>query len=227
MTTETDNQRVSGAYRGIASETTRPEIDERVLKLAAAGVRSRYGLARAWVRPLAWAATIALSVALVLELTRDIEVPGPTVPVETLDEPSRSDADLMRSKEEKDVQQNAAKRMPVARPEAAAPATLSADDLAPLREAEEQARMRSVDASAYSTQDAAAEPQVRAAAEEALSVAAGAATDPAWCDAEARAAADSWYACIQQLLDQDLVAEAEHELEAFNRAHPDFEKAPE
>jgi hypothetical protein len=196
MTTEKDNQRVSDAYREIASEATRPEIDERILKLAGSGLRSRYGLARAWVRPLAWAATIALSVALVLELTQQVDVPSAGVQQDVQAEPARSDADLPTASEEMDVQLDAAKRMPPARPEAAAPAALSADDFAPLREAEEQAKMRSADA-------------------------------PARCNADERATADRWYACIEELLENEYFAAAEQELEAFNLAHPDFERPPE
>ena len=116
MTTETDNQRVSDAYRDIASQTTRPEIDEQVLKLAATGMRSRYGLARAWVRPLAWAATITLSVALVLELTQDVVAPSAVIQEEALDERVATDADLMQATDATDVPQNAAKRMPDSRP---------------------------------------------------------------------------------------------------------------
>lgn len=227
MTTETDNQRVSDAYRDIATQTTRPEIDERVLELAATGMRSRYGLARAWVRPLAWAATIALSVTLVLELTQDVDVPGTAIQEEMLDERGRDDADLMKAREEKDVQQNAAKRMPDARPEAASPAPLTTGDLAPLREAEEQARMRSTDAPTDSPQVSAAEPPASVASEKAMSLVAGDAAFPGWCDAEARATADAWHACIEGLLEEERFAEAEEELEAFNLAFPDFEKAAE
>ena len=227
MTTETDNQRVSDAYRDIATQTTRPEMDERVLKLAATGTRSRYGLARAWVRPLAWAATIALSVTLVLELTQDVDVPGALTQEEALDERGATDSDLMQATEARDVAQNAAKRMPDARPEAASPAPLTTGDLAPLREAEEQARMRSADAPTDSPQVSAAEPPASVASEKAMSLVASDAAFPGWCDAEARATADSWHACIEDLLEEKRLAEAEQELEAFKLAFPDFEKAAE
>ena len=227
MTTDTDNQRVSDAYRDIASQTTRPEIDEQVLKLAATGMRSRYGLARAWVRPLAWAATIALSVAVVLELTQDVVAPGAVIQEEALNERVATDADLMQATDATNVPQNAAKRMPDARPEAASPAPLSAGDLAPLREAEEQARMRSADAPTDSPPVAVAEPPASASAEKARSLVASDAAFPGWCDAEARATADSWHACIEDLREEERLDEAEQELEAFNLAFPDFEKAAE
>lgn len=69
MNRKPDMQRVSDAYRGIANETTRPEIDDRIMAMARREARTPYGLARAWVRPVAWAATIALSLAFILEVT--------------------------------------------------------------------------------------------------------------------------------------------------------------
>lgn len=217
MTTEKDKQRVSSAYREIADQTTRPEIDARILELAASGVRSRYGSARAWIRPLAWAATIALSLALVLEFTRDLEAPVPAVQEEMLEERARSDADFSTSKEEKDLQPGAAKRMPVARPEVAAPASLGVDNRAPLREAEEQARMRSSDAPTLELRDEAAAPLGNTVGE----------SEPAWCDDTARATPASWYACIEDLVERGLDEEAARELDALRQRYPDFEEALE
>ena len=51
MTTESNHNdlRVSEAYQGLATETTPPELDRKILAMAAG--KSRYGLARAWIRP--------------------------------------------------------------------------------------------------------------------------------------------------------------------------------
>ena len=88
--TENGNDpRVSEEYRAIAKETTPPELDSKVLSMAANDVRPRVGLARAWFRPLAWAATIGLSLAFVLELSQLDEVNAPVV-----------DADVAESLEE-------------------------------------------------------------------------------------------------------------------------------
>ncbi|MCP4332450.1 MAG: hypothetical protein GY785_07315 [Gammaproteobacteria bacterium] len=64
-----EDQLVADTYKGLAREQAPEHLNEKVLLLASGG-RSRYSLTRAWTRPLAWAATIGLSLALVLELNR-------------------------------------------------------------------------------------------------------------------------------------------------------------
>ncbi|MGB5335252.1 MAG: hypothetical protein WBN07_06505 [Woeseiaceae bacterium] len=84
MSNEPENRiadpRVTETYRELASEHAPAHLDERVLKMAA-GHRTPYGRARAWIRPAAWAATIALSFGIVLELTQlpsfDVETTPP------------------------------------------------------------------------------------------------------------------------------------------------------
>ena len=68
------DEAVSRTYREIADEQTPERLDRAILAEAARAARPRYARSRAWTRPLAWAATIALSVAIVLELT---QVPAP------------------------------------------------------------------------------------------------------------------------------------------------------
>ena len=68
------DEAVSRTYREIADEKTPERLDRAILAEAARAARPRYARSRAWTRPLAWAATIALSVAIVLELT---QVPAP------------------------------------------------------------------------------------------------------------------------------------------------------
>ena len=59
MNREPDVRRVSDAYRDIANEKTPADIDDRIMALARQEARTPYGRARSWVRPVAWAATIA------------------------------------------------------------------------------------------------------------------------------------------------------------------------
>ena len=96
MTTEANDNdpRVSHAYHEMANETTSAELDRKVLAVAAAEARPPRGLPRTWFRPLAWAATIALSFALVLEITQvdDIQVDSVATP--------RADSDLAEEYEE-------------------------------------------------------------------------------------------------------------------------------
>jgi hypothetical protein len=61
---------VTDIYEELASERAPDHLNERVLRLAKGNGRTRYSVVRAWTRPAAWAATIGLSLAIVLELTR-------------------------------------------------------------------------------------------------------------------------------------------------------------
>lgn len=65
-----DGRLVADTYRSLATEQTPEHLDQRVLGMATRARRTRYSRTRAWVRPLAWAATIGLSIAVVLEITR-------------------------------------------------------------------------------------------------------------------------------------------------------------
>jgi hypothetical protein len=77
MSTEQDTRRVSDAYRDIAKEASPANLDDKVMAMARQEARTRYGLARAWIRPVAWAATIGLSFAFILEMTYfDDEAPA-------------------------------------------------------------------------------------------------------------------------------------------------------
>jgi len=67
MSNETDRL-VSDAYNELANERTPEALNQEVLRLAAKAGRTRYSIARAWMRPVAWAATIGLSLVVVLEL---------------------------------------------------------------------------------------------------------------------------------------------------------------
>lgn len=64
-----EDRRVTDSYRALARERTPDQLNEKILKMAAGG-RTPYARARAWMRPAAWAATIGLSFAIVLELTQ-------------------------------------------------------------------------------------------------------------------------------------------------------------
>lgn len=70
---ETDD-RVTQAYRELATERTPVHLDEAVLGRARSAARPEYSRLRSWTRPLAWAATVMLSVAIVLQVG---DVPGP------------------------------------------------------------------------------------------------------------------------------------------------------
>ena len=66
----TADRSVSATYRELANEKAPAGLDAKVLQSAAALPRARSGIGRAWMKPVAWAATIGLSLAIVLELTQ-------------------------------------------------------------------------------------------------------------------------------------------------------------
>ena len=196
MTTEQNHNdpRVSEAYHDLATERTPPELDRNVLLMAAAGTRSRYGLARAWVRPVAWAATIGLSLAFVLEMSQLRDVATPQV-----------DADTVYQLEEV-----------VIRDEAPAKAK---DELRRLQKPVK--RTDAPQAKPMSSPPAAAEP-VAASTVAGAAAFAEKKEDVEHCDEDARMAVDTWYACILELRDSELAEAAEQELEALLMEFPTF-----
>ncbi len=97
--TETDEV-VSTTYRELNREGAPTYLNEKVLKRAAsAALRPRYSRSMMWTRPLAWAATITLCLAIVLEVTR---APTPEIvvsrePVDVLEAelPSSQEPDVV------------------------------------------------------------------------------------------------------------------------------------
>ena len=59
---------VSRTYRESAEERTPPELDQAVLRQARRNSSSRYSRSVLWLRPMAWATTIALCLAIVVEV---------------------------------------------------------------------------------------------------------------------------------------------------------------
>ena len=193
---DTHEPHVSATYREIATETAPAHLDRKVLEAARAASRTRYGRARAWMRPLAWAATIALSFAFALQLTWNDEMPvmeetsrpaDRTVPAPD-PERSRSDVHELR--------------------ETSGEAVMKAKELN--RQAVSQAPARSVPETAPMTFSDRA---VTTADFDGLVT----------CDALARASAADWYECIEALREQGLVEAAEAELEALRTEFPDFQ----
>lgn len=229
MTTESNHNdpRVSEAYRRIATETTPPELDRTILAMAAGKSRSRYGLARAWIRPVAWAATIGLSLAFLLEISqvRDASTVQPdTDRVETLEEVVIRDETPAPARLSVPAAKQASSPPAVSEPAPIAEAGLArgdvsvsdefeADDLSMLHEAEEQARARS------GSEQAAAE---------ALSFDAAVTFEKkeqdAHCAPDIRSSAESWFACIKELRDGGLSDAADTELLALLTEFPDFEE---
>lgn len=210
MNTEHDTRRVSEAYREVATETSPTKLDDRILDMARQEARTRYGLARTWIRPVAWAATIGLSFAFILEMTYFGDRPGEVDAVL----PASVDSDAGETARPTS-QAPASKRFPanvVSAPE------ISASDVATPLEAEER--------SDSTTADIAEKMQAPEPRRERMALERAAAADR--CDAEQRRSADTWYRCVTALRDRGLEDAAEAELRDLRKAFPDFrEPVPE
>lgn len=95
-----EDQRLADTYKALANEKAPDYLNERVLRMAARR-RTPYMRARAWMRPVAWAATIGLSLAIVLEVTRlpqvepdSISIPAPDVSKARKNQPEIRDRDM-------------------------------------------------------------------------------------------------------------------------------------
>jgi len=71
---EQDDRRVSAAYRDTAVERAPDHLNQSILQQAATTAKPRYARSMSWMRPMAWAAAIGLSLAIVLEIT---QIPQP------------------------------------------------------------------------------------------------------------------------------------------------------
>jgi hypothetical protein len=61
---------VTRTYREVADQCVPERLNRAILKEATNAARPRYSRLITWTRPMAWAATVMLSVALVLEVTQ-------------------------------------------------------------------------------------------------------------------------------------------------------------
>lgn len=232
MTTESNDNdpRVSETYRAMATETTPPNLDERVLSMAADTRRTGFGVSRAWFRPVAWAATIGLSLAFVLEMSQLNNVAEPTTQTdsdELLEERVLGDQaaeytiDDSRLRQELDIRSDAATEAKASSPPAAVEieqvkdtvsvsGDFAANDMVLLREAEEQARSRAGPAREPVANSPAAALVMKK-------------EQASRCDESTHRDAASWYVCVEDLREQGLDDAATLELQALLSEFPDFQ----
>lgn len=193
---------VSQAYRDFADERTPEHLDRTILRAAAKAARPRYSRFIAWTRPMAWAATIMLSVALVLEVTN-----SPSPGVVSVDETIGT--------------------FEVQSPEADAkddgPADSPQESVVPASELTKKQRsdMRQKAAAIAEQEIAPQQPEARERAE-LLSDAAFSApvTD---CNQDAVATPQAWLECIVALEDADRDDAAREQRALLAEAFPDFD----
>jgi len=244
MTTEANDNdpRVSDAYREMASEETPAELDRKVLAMAVAEARAANRLPRSWFRPLAWAATIALSFAFVLEMSQVDDAPTTRADADLAqeleedvlgDSPRPVDA-AAKQKDEGRIRQQLNKRSSDAPASAkvtiapAQPVPSTADAVLNLTTVESPSAESPSIASDLELDDMSmlreAEEQVRGRSEPARSVAAfeGKKEQFTRCVEDARVSADTWYDCVKVLREAGQMEPAQQELEALQAEFPDF-----
>jgi len=154
---------VADTYRAVARERVPDHLNERVLRLAADAGRTPYARARAWMRPAAWAATIGLSLAIVLELTQLPQIEPVPVSITSSDQSAvpgetANDEDIVREDNATAIQAEAPSPEPPAGrgdTQRSGPATPAAEqqsreamdqfapkDMSVLRDAENRARLQ-------------------------------------------------------------------------------------
>lgn len=225
---------VSAAYRELSEETTPGHLDAAILALAKerAGTPDR-GRVR-WTQPVAWAAMIVVTLAILLQVAELPEPPPPGLVIPA--GPAASDAapEPGSAPPAEPAPGPAADAAPAAAPsrrqeravpataertEADAPAAQRTDDTfgdvdaTMIREAEQRAREQTGSSVA---KDAPLRPAVSATAFEA------ARPGPA-CDEDARSSPGRWLECIEELREAGDVAAAERELAELRAAHPGLE----
>lgn len=225
---------VARTYRESADERAPEHLNQAILKEAAKAAKPRYRRSVSWTRPMAWAATVMLSVALVLEVTK---VPAPSSV--TFDD----NADKFEAQElESDL--------PAGTPSADAPAAVLEESVVP---ATPQGRVSNA-ATAAPPQNAAfkstaklAAPatevdkrqranvqQEPVAAEELATPAINAVefklkdtdmlrrAEAPGCDDSVTVSPETWLECIRKLEEAGLADAAQQQRESLREAYPDF-----
>lgn len=230
-----NDPRVSAAYRDLGTPSTPAELDRCILEHAATAARHRPpGLLQRWTRPLAWAATITICAAIVLEVSRTPGPDGlPQVPVLDLETAAPAAAELPRdaglaapadARAESEALQpgGPAEATPAAETarQRSAGSAKTAPKAAPKAAMSEPLQEQADSLEAARTQEAGTD-AVRALAMPAAVGLNDAVAAPA-CDAEQRADPERWQACIDHLEQRGDHDMASRERELLGDAFPEF-----
>lgn len=233
---ELRDPRVSETYRELSNEQTSAALDRKILDMAEAGTPKRSLTRLLAIKPLAWAATVLLTVTLVLHLQEETPAPDALL----YEEDVMSDAVPLRPEPEPD-RATKAEMTPVISPAstgrqdddtAAPPSSVARDadanagnelqSFAPA--AETRTKMQEVEEfvaererSIGSLTDT-AEPTLSVQGRRSL-----AAPEPRYCSDAETADASSWYQCILALEEAGKLDEAAAERTRLFSAFPDFE----
>ena len=234
---ELRDPRVSETYRALSNEQTSAALDQKILDLAEAGVPSRSLRRLLAIKPLAWAATVVLTVALVLHLQEETPRPDALlyeddVMTEALP-PSAEPERAMKRGTRSAILPASVGRQDEAGDDTAAPATDDTRDadanigaaspsFAPAAEA--RVKMQAVEE--FIAERERSISNLADKDETAISVKAArslAAPEPRYCSDAERADASSWYRCILALEEDGRLDEAAAERTKLFSAFPDFE----
>jgi hypothetical protein len=229
---------VSAMYRQLAAERVPDRLNKSVLRQAAKPVRRPYAISVLWTKPIAWAATIAICLAITLQVTQlpDPELIPAAVMPPAMEQTADEGAAVSKTRQEspaKELRSRVSADGVVAESLAsepgAAPATpndapetselkrsmpeFEFQDTDMLRRADEMVRMQS--GSTQPSEEIAA-PAVAASPALAFDTVAA-------CDDAARAQPESWQACIEMLEEAGLAEEAQRQREQLADAFPEFE----
>lgn len=237
MSNEQDrDKRVSATYRELARERTPEHLDRKILAMAAkAAPRPAYSRWISWSRPVAWAATITLCLALVLELARQPTVQPPASPAATTFK--QTEAPEARQERELLAPNPAASDQDKAHVDAytedliryEAPAVEAASDQWSANDAELQQEVaESIANTAAAEKTGLARSTSRPASESFLSTEPAATTrkrsiaESSACPEDRRDSGQAWFACILELREAGENVLAERELQILIDTFPDF-----
>ena len=235
MTNDRDNPTadpsVSATYRQLADERAPASLDDKVLHRAAATSRVSSGIGRAWMKPVAWAATIGLSLAIVLEMTQlpqaplDINVAAPSAPTDERPTPAPASVEPAAAKESRNtkpsrhrsesgaIAESEAQPMAPAQaiaPEPAQPQDLESTDLQPLEDEDMTPDARSDEVAGTAAFAGRAERMLLK-------------QPSTLCPETVREVAEDWYQCIEAQRNGVPSARVAAELEEFRKKFPNFQ----
>jgi hypothetical protein len=212
---------VSDAYREMASERAPEHLNQAILRQAAAG-RTPAFLGRfssaAWMKPLAWTVTIALSLAIVLELSEIQTVTAPEPATSNLT-PASNPAIPPGASELPDTADTArdpigTDRREIRRDDAvASPSAPTHNDKVNLAAPAPSQEFTKIQPSALPDARERAQSIAVPMSQKATAAAAG-------CDEATRESPDAWKECIQSLRDAGRIDLADREYEAFEARYP-------
>jgi len=195
---ELDDPLVSSAYRESAAERAPDALNSSVMQQAREQVRKGFFRPVVWLRPMAWAATIGLSLAIVIELST---LPQPAFEIPPMEVPA-SGTQVLREVEAP-LRPEAGSEQPNL-PEANLPADLKMKPFGP------RARKTITDEGRVTLQDAGS---LHKALSSVISMP---------CAGDIRDLPESWLECIKSLENDGLVDLAGSQREQLQQAFPDF-----